>query len=113
VLTVPVPFAINFQLLGGAWMMQIFPVAAMGLYTRWFNPAALLAGWGCGIVCTTVMAIDTGFKSTFALGGNGLVGYIGFYGLALNLAVAAGLTLLFNATGTAPGVDRTVPADYA
>jgi hypothetical protein len=59
------------------------------------------------------MAIDTGFKSTFALGGNGLVGYIGFYGLALNLAVAAGLTLLFNATGTAPGVDRTVPADYA
>jgi SSS family solute:Na+ symporter len=113
VLTVPVPFAINFQLLGGAWMMQIFPVAAIGLYTRWFNPAALLAGWGCGIVCTTVMAVDTGFKSTFALGGNGLVGYIGFYGLALNLAVAAALTLLFNATGTAPGVDRTVPADYA
>jgi SSS family solute:Na+ symporter len=85
----------------------------MGLYTRWFNPGALLAGWGCGIVCTTVMAVETGFKSTFALGGNGLVGYIGFYGLALNLAVAAGLTLLFNATGTAPGVDRTVPADYA
>jgi hypothetical protein len=42
-----------------------------------------------------------------------LVGYIGFYGLALNLAVAGALTLLFNATGTAPGVDRTVPADYA
>jgi solute:Na+ symporter, SSS family len=113
VLTVPVPFAINFQLLGGAWMMQIFPVAAMGLYTRWFNPHALLAGWAVGIACTTAMAIATGFKSTFALGGNGLVGYIGFYGFVLNLAVAAGLTLLLRATGGAPGVDRTVPADYA
>jgi SSS family solute:Na+ symporter len=113
VLTVPVPFAINFQLLGGAWMLQIFPVAAMGLYTRWFYPNALLAGWACGIVCTTAMAIATGFKSTFALGPTGLVGYIGFYGFALNLAVATGLTLLLRATGGTPGVDRTVPADYA
>jgi len=113
VFTVPVPFAINFQLLGGAWMMQIFPVAAIGLYTRWFNPHALLAGWAAGIACTTAMAIATGFKSTFALGGNGLVGYIGFYGFVLNLAVAAGLTLLLRATGSAPGVDRTVPADYS
>jgi len=42
-----------------------------------------------------------------------LVGYIGFYALALNLAVATVLTPLFNATGTAPGIDRTVPADYS
>lgn len=112
VLTISVPFAINFQLLGGAWMMQIFPAAAIGLYTRWFNPKALLAGWACGIACATAMAIETGFKSTFALGGSGLVGYIGFYAFLLNLVVAAGLTPAFNAAGAARA-DRTAPADYA
>jgi hypothetical protein len=42
-----------------------------------------------------------------------LVGYIGFYGFVLNLAVATGLTLLLRAAGSTSGVDRTVPADYA
>jgi SSS family solute:Na+ symporter len=111
VMTIPVPYAINLQLLGGAWMMQVFPAAAIGLYTRWFDPRALLAGWACGIAAATVMAVSTGFKSTFAFGG--LVGYVGIYALALNLAVAVAITLALRGARAARGEDRTVATDYA
>ena len=34
------------QLLGGVWINQTLPAVVLGLYTRWLNPWALLAGWG-------------------------------------------------------------------
>ncbi len=40
--------AINLQLLGGVWILQIFPAVAVGLYTRWLHPRALLARLGGG-----------------------------------------------------------------
>ena len=40
--------AINLQLLGGVWILQIFPAVAVGLYTRRLHPRALLAGWATG-----------------------------------------------------------------
>jgi len=107
----PVPYAINFQLLGGAWMLQVVPAAAIGLFTRWFEPRALLVGWAAGMVAATLMGIASGFKTTFALGG--LVGYLGLYALALNLAVAMILTFLFNALRIARLDDATAAADYA
>ncbi|HEX8496555.1 MAG TPA: sodium:solute symporter, partial [Actinomycetales bacterium] len=37
--------AINFQLLGGIWILQTLPSLVFGLFTRWFHRWALLAGW--------------------------------------------------------------------
>ncbi len=48
VLYLPAPYAIEMQLLGGIWMAQLFPSVVVGVFTRWFNPWALVAGLGCG-----------------------------------------------------------------
>ena len=48
VLTLDKQNAINFQLLGGIWILQTFPVIVFSLYTRWFHKWALLAGWAVG-----------------------------------------------------------------
>jgi SSS family solute:Na+ symporter len=108
-------FAINFQLLGGAWILQIFPAVVVGLYTRWFHPRALLAGWLAGMLLATYMAFSNGFKSVFALplGTHPLPGYIAFYALLTNFALAALLTLALRNAGTARFADMTTAADYA
>ena len=49
VVFLPLEYAINLQLLGGIWMLQVFPAIAFGLYTRWFRANALLAGWAVGM----------------------------------------------------------------
>ena len=33
----PTQFALDLQLLGGVWMIQIFPAMVFGLYGRWFS----------------------------------------------------------------------------
>jgi SSS family solute:Na+ symporter len=93
---VPVPYAIDFQLLGGALMLQIFPAFVLGLWTRWFHPKALLAGWACGLVASCAMAYASGFTSNVTLHAFGatLTGFIALYALAINLTVSAGATLL-------------------
>ena len=48
--------AINFQLLGGIWILQTFPAIVLGLYTRWLHRWALLAGWAVGMVYGTWQA---------------------------------------------------------
>ena len=48
--------AINFQLLGGIWILQTFPAIVFSLYTRWFHRWALLVGWAVGMVYGTVAA---------------------------------------------------------
>ena len=48
--------AINFQLLGGVWILQTIIAIVAGLYTRWFHRWALLAGWAVGMVYGTVVA---------------------------------------------------------
>src|ERR1019366_1585064 len=37
----PHTFAINLQLLGGVWILQLFPMLVAGLFTRWFDRWAL------------------------------------------------------------------------
>ena len=46
----PRTFSINLQLLGGIWILQVFPAIVFGLFTRWFHRWALLAGWLAGMV---------------------------------------------------------------
>ena len=45
----PTQFALDLQLLGGVWMIQIFPALVLGLFTRWFSGWALFVGWAVGI----------------------------------------------------------------
>ena len=44
ILVIPQGYAIEFQLLGGIWIIQLLPPIVLGLYTRHFNPIALPAG---------------------------------------------------------------------
>ena len=108
-------FSINFQLLGGAWILQIFPAVILGLYTRKLHPAALLVGWLAGIVSGTWMVVATGFAAVFPLhiAGATLPGAIVFYSLAVNIVVTAVLSWIFNAAKLHAGSDLTTAADYA
>src|SRR6201987_3964253 len=45
ILFLPTQFALDLQLLGGLWILQIFPAVVFGLYTRWFRSEGLLLGW--------------------------------------------------------------------
>ncbi len=112
---VPVPYAIDFQLLGGALMLQIFPAFVFGLWTRWFHPKALLAGWASGVFASCAMAYASGFSSNVTLHGFGgsLTGFIALYSLAVNLLVSAAGTVVLRAAGVGAGVDRTTAADFA
>jgi SSS family solute:Na+ symporter len=112
---VPVPYAIDFQLLGGALMLQIFPAFVLGLWTRWFHSKALLIGWACGLIASCAMAYAGGFTSNYtlhALGGS-LTGLIALYALAINLLVSGALTFLLRAVNVRAGTDRTTAADFA
>jgi solute:Na+ symporter, SSS family len=108
-------FAIGFQFLGGAWVLQTFPAFVIGLYTNWFNPKALLLGWAAGIASGTYMAVQTGYTAAFPLHLTGVtvVGYGPFYALLLNLIVSAVATPLFNAAARTRAVDGTSAGDYA
>jgi solute:Na+ symporter, SSS family len=113
VLFVPAQYAIQFQLLGGIWIIQTFPAVIFGLYTRWFNDWALLIGWVVGIVSGTWMTAAVQFKPTYSLviAGWSVPGYTALYTVILNFAVAVALTWIFGGLGAARR-DQTVPADY-
>jgi solute:Na+ symporter, SSS family len=110
---VPLQYAIQLQLLGGIWIIQTLPAMLIGLYTRWFNPWALLIGWAVGIAAGTWMAWAVGFAVAFPLqiGDWSFPGYTALYTLILNLVVAIVLTPVMNAM-TAKHADSTSAADY-
>jgi SSS family solute:Na+ symporter len=113
ILALPLQYAIQLQLLGGIWISQIIPSVIVGLYTRWFNPWALLIGWGAGIAVGTGMAAAQHFQSAvfpLSVGGFTVPAYAAIYALALNFAVAAVLTPVLNLF--AAGSDRTADSDY-
>ncbi|MGO4340515.1 monocarboxylate uptake permease MctP [Pedococcus sp. 2YAF34] len=120
VLTLDKQNAINFQLLGGIWILQTFPAIVFGLYTRWFHRWALLVGWAIGMVYGTVTAynvINPATKGHF--GGSldmiptiGKMGYIGMTAFVINLVIAAVLSFVFNAMKVDAGHDETIKGDY-
>jgi SSS family solute:Na+ symporter len=109
--------AINFQLLGGIWILQTFPAIVFGLYTRWFHRWALLAGWAVGMVYGTLAAYNvinpaTGnhFGGSVAnIPGIAQMGYIGLTAFVINLIIAAVLSVALNAAKVPNGTDETVP----
>ncbi|MBN9391602.1 MAG: sodium:solute symporter [Chloroflexi bacterium] len=107
---IPTVQVINYQLLGGIWIMQILPAVFLGLYTRWFNRWALLIGWLAGMVAGTTMFIVAGQKSIYAI--FGIPMYEAVSAVVLNLVLAAVLTPVFEAIGARRGSDATHPSDY-
>jgi SSS family solute:Na+ symporter len=121
VLSLDRTLAINFQLLGGIWMLQTFPTIVFGLFTRWFHRWALLAGWAVAMVYGTVKAYDVLNPVTHKhFGGStapipfleGRNGYIALTAFVLNLVIAVVGTVLLRAAKVPSGRDATEPGDY-
>jgi len=111
--------AINFQLLGGIWILQTFPAIVIGLYTRWLHRWALLLGWAVAMVYGTWKAYGVASPATAHFGGStaniGLIGQIGYIGLTavvLNVVVAVVGTLALRAIKVPAGADVTDSDDY-
>ncbi|MFI2209691.1 sodium:solute symporter [Streptomyces sp. NPDC020141] len=101
--------AINLQLLGGVWILQIFPAVAIGLYTRRLHHRALLLGWAAGMVFGTVMVVRQGFSPVVPLGpgGHTVEIYAGLAALVLNAGVAVIGTALLRRRGVPARPDTT------
>jgi SSS family solute:Na+ symporter len=119
VLTMDKTVAINFQLLGGIWIMQTFPALVGGLFTRWFHRWALLAGWAAGMVYGTWAAYNVASPAQTHFAGSsgtipviGQIGYIGLTAFVLNVLVSVVLTVVLRAVKAPEGTDETTTADY-
>src|SRR3954453_15440113 len=119
VLTMDKTVAINFQLLGGIWILQTFPALVGGRFTRWFHRWALLAGWAVGMVYGTADEYGVASPTQKHFGGSakeipgiGEIGYIGLTAFVLNLVVTVVLTFALRALKAPDGVDETSPEDY-
>jgi SSS family solute:Na+ symporter len=113
--------AINFQLLGGVWILQTMPAIVFALYTRWFHRWALLAGWAVGMVYGTVVAWNVprpGAPGTHFGGPLAVMpftdtkGYIALTAFVINVIVAVVLTVVLRAVKVDAGIDHTNPQDY-
>jgi len=135
VLTMDNQNAINFQLLGGVWILQTFLAIVAGLFTRWFHKYALLAGWAVGMVYGTIVSYQQKVPNivTRLVDGQPQVTqngerhfgsslaefpftdtkvYVALTALLLNLIVAVVITLVLRAMKTPSGIDRTEPDDF-
>ncbi|HEY8277289.1 MAG TPA: sodium:solute symporter [Methyloceanibacter sp.] len=100
ILALPQAYAIQLQLLGGIWIIQLLPAVLLGLYTKAFNAPALLAGWAIGTTIGTYMAATQGFASSvypLAIFGVTLPGYAALYSVLLNFLVVLAVTPVFGA----------------
>ncbi|HWU46701.1 MAG TPA: sodium:solute symporter [Humibacter sp.] len=113
--------AINLQLLGGVWILQTFPSIVAGLYTRWFNKWALVAGWAAGILYGTIAAYNVINPVTHAHFGGSIAPffpfatppiYIGVSAFVVNAVVAVVVTLVLRAFKVADTADATRPSDF-
>lgn len=108
IFVMPTTFAIDLQLLGGVWMVQIFPAVVFGLFTRRFSGWALLAGMVTGIVVGTTLSYGpTAWVPTHVIWGK-VAAYNGVTALGLNILVAAVLSAILPNDAT----DETTDADY-
>ncbi|MGW7359823.1 monocarboxylate uptake permease MctP [Streptomyces sp. NPDC054802] len=119
VLTMDKTVAINFQLLGGIWILQTFPALVGGLFTRWFHRWALIGGWAVGMLYGTISAYNVASPTQKHFGGSsdaipfiGQIGYIGLTAFVLNVVVTVVLTFVLRAAKAPEGIDETSPSDY-
>jgi SSS family solute:Na+ symporter len=115
VLALQTSYAIQLQLLGGIWICQTLPSVLIALYTRYFHPYGLLAGWAVGVATGTYMAWTLNLKSSvyvLHIFGVAVPCYAAVSALALNIAVALALSALLNFRSNQPREDETLASDY-
>ncbi len=115
ILLLPTTDVINFQLLGGIWIIQTLPAVFLGLYTPWFHRHALAIGLVGGLIAGTWMVVIQNFVSsvyTISFAGLHIPAYAAVSALVVNLVCCTGLTLLFRMLGISAGQDATRPADF-
>ncbi|MBY8861392.1 sodium:solute symporter [Nocardia sp. CA2R105] len=119
VLTLDSQFALNFQLLGGIWILQTLPAVLLGLFVvRFSDSRAVLAGWAVGIVYGTVAAYNVSSSNAHHFGGSTAAPfflsspmYIAISALILNLlvtlvwALAARQLRAMRGHGSAPAIE--------
>jgi solute:Na+ symporter, SSS family len=93
----PPKFAIDFQLVGGVWILQIFPAVVFSLYTKRLYTLPLFLGWLAGISSGTVLAFTDNLKPIYDLhfGDLTLSLYIGLIAFTCNIVVVGVCTVLF------------------
>jgi SSS family solute:Na+ symporter len=127
--------AINFQLLGGVWILQTIVAIVAGLYTRWLHRWAVLLGWAVAMVYGTVASYRQTVPNTkvHLVGGaptpvtHGLRHfgspladfpfthtkvYIAVTALVINVIVTVVLTILLRLGRVPDGTDATADVDY-
>lgn len=97
VLLVRSQFAIELQLLGGVWILQVLPAVVGGLFINFLRGPALLWGLLAGMAAGTAMVASLGLRSSIYplhIGGHVYGVYAALPALALNLVVAGMLSPL-------------------
>jgi solute:Na+ symporter, SSS family len=88
----PIQYAIDLQLLGGIWILQIFPAVVLGLYRLPLHARPLFLGWLVGMMVGTWSFVLAGLKPVLSIqvagGSYGI--YIGVLALAVNLIISLG-----------------------
>ncbi|GAA0427674.1 solute:Na+ symporter, SSS family protein [Acrocarpospora corrugata] len=125
ILLIDPQFSIDLQLIGGVIILQTLPSITLGLFSRWFHRAGLIAGWVAGMTAGILLLYNIANPainhahfggSAFPLEKLGLdtkmTIYAGFLALLVNLVVAVLGTLIARAAKVADGPDATRPADY-
>ena len=104
-------YAIELQLLGGIWIVQMVPAILCGLFTRWFRGAALLAGWAAGMAVGTAMVVSMNMKTSVfplhvghAFGGHTFAMYAALPAVIINLVVTALASIV---TGRGTEIENT------
>jgi SSS family solute:Na+ symporter len=110
IILAPVTYAIDFQLLGGVWIIQTLPAVIVGLYSRWFHRWALIAGWAAGMTFGTIMAVANDFKPVTSIFGTTC--YTAFSAFLLNVVISVVLTIVLRAMGVGDELDETRPEDF-
>ena len=91
VLLVRSQFAIELQLLGGVWILQVLPAVVGGLFINFLRGPALLWGLLAGMAAGTAMVASLGLRSSIYplhIGGHVYGVYAALPALAINLLVA-------------------------
>jgi SSS family solute:Na+ symporter len=93
ILFLPIQYAIDFQLLGGIWILQTFPSVVLGLYRAPLRGGPLFVGWLAGMISGTWFFVSAGLRPVLPIVGIGTV-YIAIIALALNLGISFAGSLL-------------------
>ncbi len=111
----PLKYAIELQLLGGMWMIQVLPAVVFSLFTRFYNGWALLAGWSIGFLLATHYALANhlvGAIYAFHFFGLTVPCYIALWTLVVNVIISTALSPIFHAFWPDRIHDITMESDY-